>query len=136
MGFLKLTVDGRINSADFLRASMILILIGFLINVPELLGIRSDSLEVILGIIGLGTLYPWVYIWIKRYHDGGHSGWMCLIFYVLGVILVFGFPDGKIVVIESWTLELANVVISIIIAFGFNIMIKRDNHENQYGPAS
>ena len=38
-----------------------------------------DSLAALAGIVSFALIYPWIVIWIKRYHDGGKSGWMSLL---------------------------------------------------------
>ena len=32
-------------------------------------------------------LWCWVVLWVKRYHDGGKSGWMCLIPIIIYIII-------------------------------------------------
>jgi len=75
MGNLLFSPSGRINSSDFMRGVMVLVAIGLVLG---LLPILSPALS-ILGIVGIVLIWCWIVLWIKRYHDSGKSGWMCLI---------------------------------------------------------
>lgn len=161
MGNLLFSPSGRINPSEFMRGAIILIVIGFLLSLPGILGMKS--LDAILGIISIALIYPWVVIWIKRYHDAGKSGWMCLIpiviFCILLVIVTALMLGGEISQMfemassgasqaeqqeaseqimsgKQLPVALASTAVSAAIAFMFNSLIKRDAHENQFGPAS
>jgi len=161
MGNLLFSPSGRINPSEFMRGAIILIVIGLLLSLPGILGMKS--LDAILGIISIALIYPWVVIWIKRYHDAGKSGWMCLIpiviFCILLVIVTALMLGGEISQMfemassgasqaeqqeaseqimsgKQLPVALASTAVSAAIAFMFNSLIKRDAHENQFGPAS
>ena len=72
-----LSPAGRMSPSDFKKSALILIVVGVLFSIPELLGIKS--LSALAGIVSFALIYPWIVIWIKRYHDGGKSGWMCFL---------------------------------------------------------
>jgi uncharacterized membrane protein YhaH (DUF805 family) len=74
-----LSPAGRMNPSDFKKSALTLIVIGVIFSIPELLGM--DSLGALAGIVSIALLYPWIVIWIKRYHDGGKSGWSSLLPY-------------------------------------------------------
>lgn len=74
-----LSPAGRMSPSDFKKSALILIVVGVLFSIPELLGIKS--LSALAGIVSFALIYPWIVIWIKRYHDGGKSGWMCFFAY-------------------------------------------------------
>lgn len=42
----------------------------------------------LLNIIGLVMIWCWIALWVKRYHDGGKSGWMCLIPIIAWIVVV------------------------------------------------
>lgn len=162
MGNLLFSPSGRINPSEFMRGAIILIVLGFVFSVPEALGMKG-AIPVITGLLSFILLYPWVVIWIKRYHDAGKSGWMSLIpiiiYIVAAVVLMMvmlgdefmamfqaasegasqaeteamaeGMAEGKQI-----PLLIGTTVLSAAVAFLFNSLIKRDDHENQYGPAS
>ncbi len=75
MGNLLFSPSGRIGPTDFMKGVTILVIIGFVLGILPAI---SPALAV-LGIIGLVTLWCWVVLWVKRYHDAGKSGWMCLV---------------------------------------------------------
>lgn len=160
MGNLLFSPSGRIGSGEFIKAAIILIVIMVLLSVPTILGM--DTLEAILTVLSLALIYPWVVIWIKRYHDAGKSGWMCLIpiaAFLIGYIVLFtvllwdvfamsielasqGASEAEI---EEQIGELdeaklatqftiASTVLSIAVAFLFNAMIKQDSGDNKFGP--
>ena len=161
MGNLLFSPSGRINSAEFMKGTIILVVIGALLTLPGTLGMKGIGTA--LGTLSYLLAFPWVVIWIKRYHDGGKSGWMCLIpliVYAVLLIVVMGAMLGSEFsqLIEMATsgasqaeqeaftenmmkgkeipLTLAGIGTSLVVAFLFNSMIKRDDHENQFGPAS
>lgn len=158
MGNLLFSPNGRISAAQFQKGALILIVLGFLIAVSPLINFQ---LSMILGIVGLVFIWCWIVLWIKRYRDGGKSGWMCLIPIV--IFLVLSFIANQVVSSMSMTPEMqqemieamssngddpgsmfkslmgasaemakktalpaaiAGAVISALIAFGFNAMIK------------
>lgn len=75
MGNLLFSPSGRVNSEDFMRGATLLIIIGFVIGILPAL---SPALAV-FGIVGLVLMWCWIVLWVKRYHDSGKSGWMCLL---------------------------------------------------------
>lgn len=83
MGNLLFSPSGRIGPGQFMSGATILVVIGLLI---ALLPVFVPAL-VMLNIIGLVLIWCWVVIWVKRYHDGGKSGWMCLIPIVIYLVL-------------------------------------------------
>jgi len=171
MGNLLFSPSGRINPSDFMRGAMILIAIGFVLGILPLISFQLGSMLSLLGII---TLWCWIVLFIKRYHDGGKSGWMCLIPIIAFIILTLivsqlvtsmfagdlnaqmkeaaeaAAESGDISAVFGASMEMgaaiakktalpsaiAGAVVSYVIAFVINNMIQRDEHENQYGPAS
>ena len=157
-----LSPAGRMNPNDFKKSALTLIVIGVIFSIPELLGM--DSLGALAGIVSIALLYPWIVIWIKRYHDGGKSGWSSLlpiIVYLLATIILMMtmLGDGFMAIIEASStgasqadtekmaeemvagkemmILLANTALSVIVALGFNqYLISNDDHENQYGPVA
>jgi len=89
MGNLLFSPSGRIGPDEFMSGVKVLILISLVLG---LLPVFVPSLA-FLGIIGIVLLWCWIVLWIKRYHDGGKSGWMCLIpiivFIVASIIFAF-----------------------------------------------
>jgi len=75
MGNLLFSPSGRIGPGQFMSGVTILIIISVVLG---LLPIFVPALGM-LGIIGLVLIWCWIVLWVKRYHDGGKSGWMCLI---------------------------------------------------------
>ncbi len=103
-------------------------------------------------------------LWIKRFHDAGKSGWMCLvpiaIYFVLALVTagaLYAVFMNKIAVMaaevsavggaqdmyfmQEFIKKLAipyaayNMAISGAVAYGGNRVIKHDGGQNQYGPA-
>ena len=162
MGNLLFSPNGRINPSEFSKAAIILIVLGVILSLPELFGMTG--IATIAGLISFLLLYPWVVIWIKRYHDAGKSGWTCLlpivIYIIAAIVLMSVLLGGEFMAIFQAASEgasqaetealaegmlgkgaqvkllVATTVLSLAVALGFNSMIKRDDHENQFGPAS
>ncbi len=85
MGNLLFSPNGSINTAEFMRAGLILIAIALLLGV---VGYLMPQIAKPLGYLQYLLLYPWAVIWIKRLRDGGKSGWMFLIYFLLYIVLV------------------------------------------------
>ena len=89
MGNLLFSPSGRIGSGQFMSGATILIAIGLVLGVlPIFVPVLA-----LLNIVGLVLFWCWIVLWVKRYHDGGKSGWMCLIpiivYLILGGIITF-----------------------------------------------
>ena len=159
---MLLSPNGRMSSSEFTKAALILIGLGLLLSLPEALGM-SKGLSSILGMVSILLLIPWVFIWIKRYHDAGKSGVMCLIpivvyIILLTVLMMFMLGDvfsamfsaasegasqsetqaqmESMVESKTMSLTIASTILSVVVALGFNAMIKGDPGENQFGPAT
>ena len=86
MGSLLFSPTGRVNSSDFMRGALILIILGFVINVLPAISFAIGST---LGILGLVLIWCWVVLFVKRYHDGGKTGWMSIFPIVVFLVLSF-----------------------------------------------
>ncbi|PHR60216.1 MAG: hypothetical protein COA43_07920 [Robiginitomaculum sp.] len=102
MGNLFLSPNGKIGSAEFIRAGFILILVGAALSVP---GSVSKSLGVLFGLLTYCLAFPWIIIWVKRLRTGDKSGWMVMAymamyfaFLVIGAsIVLIGFGGEEFV---------------------------------------
>lgn len=154
MGNLLFSPSGRINSGDFMKGAIILTVIGVVLSMLQ-------ALAPALGLLHLVIFWCWIAIWVKRYHDGGKSGWMCLIpiivYLVLSVIVLVALLGGEITTLielansgaspeeqqavseelmkgKTISVMVASVAVTLGIAFLFNKMIKGDPGDNQFGP--
>lgn len=83
MGNLLFSPSGRIGPGQFMSGITVVIVASLVLG---LLPIFVPALAM-LSILGLVLLWCTIVLWIKRYHDGGKTGWMCLIpIIVTGVI--------------------------------------------------
>ena len=92
MGNLLFSPNGRISSSEFMRGATILIVIAAVLAILPMISFKLGS---ILGILGLVMIWCWVVLWIKRFRDGGKSGWMSLI--PIAIFIVASFIVGSIV---------------------------------------
>jgi len=83
MGSLLFSPSGRIGPSQFMKGYMIVILISLVIG---LLPAVMPALAVVAIPISLALLWMTIVLWVKRYHDCGKTGWMCLIPIVVGII--------------------------------------------------
>ena len=71
-----------------MKGAYVLIALGFLINIMPMINYQIGS---ILGLVGLVFIWCWIVLFIKRLHDAGKSGWMCLLpilaFIVVSMVL-------------------------------------------------
>ncbi|WP_427451790.1 DUF805 domain-containing protein [Litorimonas sp. WD9-15] len=86
MGSLLFSPSGRVGPADFMKGYTILIVIGLIIN---LLFAFAPMLALLSFPILIVLLWCSIALWIKRYHDAGKSGWMCLIPIIVGMVAGF-----------------------------------------------
>jgi uncharacterized membrane protein YhaH (DUF805 family) len=171
MGNLLFSPSGRISPADFMKGALVLIVIGAVLNILPMI---SFSLSMVFGLLGLVTLWCWIVLFIKRFHDAGKSGWMCLLpilaFLIIGFIVnglvssMFAgdlnaqmqqmseeaISSGDVSSILKQSMDLgaqvakktalplavAGAVISYLIAYVTNMMLKSDAGDNQFGPAT
>lgn len=155
---LLFSPSGRINSSEFMKGAITLVILAVILALPEIMGMKS--IAAIASIVSLVLLYCWVALWIKRYHDGGKSGWMSLVpilVYVIAAMALMFFMMGDVFAQafqaaaegeqmstaeaeamaagKALPYTIANAVLSLAVAFLFNSMIKHDPSDNQYGPA-
>jgi len=162
MGNLLFSPSGRIGPSEFIKGIMIIAVISAVLT---LLPMVSMSLAMVGGLVSIVLLYPLFCLLIKRSHDAGKSGWMSIVWFIIFVIIAlvlsqlvtmfFGGDAQEAVTAaaESGDLSavmevskdlakktaipsaIAGLVGSYISAFVINMLNKRDDHENQYGPA-
>lgn len=96
---LLFSPNGQIGSSEMLKGGLILIIIGALLSLAPVLG-ASESLTMILGLVGYILIIPWIFLWMKRYRDGGKSPAMCLlpigVYIVLSIIVVMTVVGGEV----------------------------------------
>jgi uncharacterized membrane protein YhaH (DUF805 family) len=142
---------GRIGPTTFRNTALVLIAIGACFSL--LPWVRPDM--ALLSLASLLLVYPWVVIWVRRFHDAGKSGKMFLV--VLALWLVAGFAANRLIVSRFvtappidpkfvWASVMAQMhanavpgtIVSVIISLAFALVIneelKSDPAENAYGP--
>ena len=86
MGNLLFSPNGRVGPQAFLKGLGIIALLSALISmVPAF----NFSLGTILTYASIVLLFPIFCLLIKRSHDGGKSGWMSIVWFILIMILGF-----------------------------------------------
>ncbi len=155
MGNLLFSPSGRISPSLYMKGMVVLAVVS---SILQLLPMISPALGV-LGIIGFVVLYCFFALSIKRAHDGGKSGWMSIVYFIISIVVsiiitvviftVFGlnFMDvislamsGDVEALESFTQKsiipsaLANLIVYPATAFVVNAMTKQDQHDNTFGP--
>lgn len=150
--------QGRINSGTFIKAALALIVIGIVIGLAGQYLPKPTSM--LLLPISIFLYWPWLAIWAKRYHDGDKSGWMVLLpilaLFILSVVSTGYFMKQGMAAVgmtfsefqdpakaaafeeamkaKAMVMLPVNVVMQLLIIFGFNAMIKSDPEENRFGP--
>ena len=171
MKTLFFSPKGRINKHAFLKGVMIIALIYAALS---LLTYLVKPLGLVFSFISLLLYVPFIFLMIKRSHDGGKSGWLSVAWFILwaGVTIVFstimilltqldlvqeyftlsleaveaGDKAAQNEIAESFSKSLSDVAMLPMIPFGFlgtmagayliNLLIGKDPHDNQYGPAT
>ena len=154
---------GRIGPAVFLQSAIILIVIGFVLNMVQ---IFMPGLILVTTLAGIALLWPWICLWIKRLHDAGKSGWMLLVIILVTIVLSMissfvvrmfvhvnpadvqaamksahgvmgmikaGAEANKAILLPN---AISTVVVQVLVVFGANTLLKSDPEENQFGPAT
>jgi len=143
---------GRIGPVTFRNIAIILILIGAMFSL--LPWVRPDM--ALFSFASFLLLYPWVVIWIRRFHDAGKSGKWFLA--VLAAYMITGIAVNRLIVARfipapppvdphfvMLSMEaqmranalpgtIASVIISLAFALVINEELKSDPAENAYGP--
>jgi uncharacterized membrane protein YhaH (DUF805 family) len=85
-GWLLFQFDGRINRAKFWLVWVVLYVF---FAIVWGVAFRSDSsaLVSLAGLLGLASIWPYLAVGVKRYHDHDKSGWWLLV----GLIPLIGF---------------------------------------------
>jgi len=142
---------GRIGPVAFRNAALILIATGAFLGLLPLI----NSELAIVSFASMVLIYPWVVIWIKRFHDAGKSGAMFFAVFVpwlITGILVNQFIVKRFVDVppvdpnfiwasmvaqmqaSALTSTIAGAIISLAFALVVNEELKSDPAENAYGP--
>jgi uncharacterized membrane protein YhaH (DUF805 family) len=148
--------EGRIGPLAFRDAAMILIGIGAVLS---LLPLAAPSLA-LFSFASLLLLYPWLVIWVKRFHDAGKSGWMFLPVLVLWLVVgaaVHSFVSARFApvlgprptnvseaiataVARMQATALPGTIVSVVLGLAFvligNALLKSDPGPNAYDPPS
>jgi uncharacterized membrane protein YhaH (DUF805 family) len=110
-----------------------------------------------LSFLSLALIYPWIVIWVKRFHDAGKSGSMYLVVIVLWLIAGaaanffvtrrFVPPQPPVdphnllasVTAQMQANALPGTIVSVVIALTFvlvgNAVLRSDPAPNAFGPA-
>jgi len=155
-----LNPEGRLNPSEFIRGGSILIVASVILSLLQQTGIVA--IVVLANLLSLFLIYPWVVMWIKRYHEAGKPGWFALIpllLFIIGFyfVSVFTFSDEFKILMEAYEsgvsqeelsalmqelvkpkeilFLLVTTLYSLAFLHGFNKLIKSDPNENEYGPA-
>jgi len=86
MGNLLFSPSGRIGPADFMKGAYVLIAISFIMGLLPLISFGLSMLSIPVSLV---MLYCWVALFIKRFHDGGKTGWM--VFLPILAIFILGY---------------------------------------------
>ncbi|MEP6344012.1 MAG: DUF805 domain-containing protein [Maricaulaceae bacterium] len=84
MGNLLFSPTGRIGTSEFLKGMAIIGIISTLIAIVPAF---NFSLGKALGLVAFLLYIPAFFLLIKRSHDGGKSGWMSIVWFILLVVL-------------------------------------------------
>jgi uncharacterized membrane protein YhaH (DUF805 family) len=148
-----LNPQGRIDPVTFRNAAMILIVVGAILSLVPLV---LPALTV-LSFVSVVLIYPWLVIWVKRFHDAGKSGAMFLVVLVLwliaslaaNVFITRRFASSATpvdprnvmagIAAQMRSTAIPGTIVSVAIALAFvlvgNALLRPDPELNAYGPA-
>ena len=84
---LLFSPNGRISSSQMITGGLILIVIGFIPTALMMLMDMTGGPVQILGYLTYLLAVPWIFLWMKRYRDGGQSPAMCLVAISVYIVL-------------------------------------------------
>jgi len=84
MGNLLFSPSGRINSNEFMKGATFLVLVTFVLGLLPIISLALGLLQIVTFVF----IWCWIVLWVKRYHDGGKSGWMCLLPIIVYLVVV------------------------------------------------
>lgn len=84
MGNLLFSPNGRIGPDEFMRGLFIIAAISAVISIVPLINFALGSM---LSLVAIVLLYPLFCLLIKRSHDGGKSGWMSIVWFLIFVVV-------------------------------------------------
>jgi len=106
---LFLSPKGKISSSQMMMGGMILIILGLIMNLAPIVKAMSSFGSLLLW-LGFVFIVPWIFLWMKRYRDGGQHPAMCLIplitFPVIFLIIFVAMNWGLIT--EAFSASLAS----------------------------
>jgi len=128
MGSLLFSFKGRLNAADFQRGAIILIVIGALLSFASYF---LDSMAMLLGVLSIVLIWPWLAIWVKRYHDANKSGWMVLLPVVVLIALSFiaNLVVNQIMPVDKEALEAATAAAGTDFMEAIRVSIEATKHQ-------
>ena len=134
LGFLFLTLDGRIKRKTWWFSQIFLVVVGILILIPigsvlEALDWGDPEIERFVQFFVLIISFLAVFLDSKRLQDRSINGLVAVIPYILSVPYQFGFISDSI--IQFYVLVVLAARIYIFVNAGF---LKGDDGENRYGP--
>ena len=78
---------GKISPQDFAKGIIAIVAINLVMQFLTLLPGIGMLVAIIGIVVGLASIYAWVCVYSKRFHDAGKSGWMTIGAF-LGVVIV------------------------------------------------
>lgn len=83
---LLFSPEGRIGPSEFIKGAVILLALNFVLWLAWFVNL---PLAMLAGIISLITIYCWVCLFTKRFHDADRTGWLFLAVFAAFMILSF-----------------------------------------------
>ncbi|MBA3067307.1 MAG: DUF805 domain-containing protein [Hyphomonas sp.] len=77
---LFLTPNGRIDQPTYWRAVLTIF------GMSAIIAVLTTYVSIALGLLSFATVWCWIAVHAKRFHDNGKTGWFMLILIVVGVI--------------------------------------------------
>lgn len=92
---LFFSTAGRISPTTFLRAAIVLIALNILVIFSVYLG---PAFYLCLNLVFFLSIWCWISLWVKRYHDGGMTGWYAIfpmLAYIAGAVCLSFFLTSR-----------------------------------------
>ncbi|WP_297733217.1 DUF805 domain-containing protein [uncultured Maricaulis sp.] len=79
--------SGKLSPQDFAKGIIAIVAVNLVIQFLTLLPGLGALIALVGLVVGLVSLYAWVCVYSKRFHDAGKSGWMT-VGAIVGVVIV------------------------------------------------
>ncbi|WP_323761475.1 DUF805 domain-containing protein [Maricaulis sp.] len=77
---------GKLSPMEFAQGIIAIIVVNLLLQILSLMPVLGGVFGLVGILVGLASIFAWVCVYSKRFHDAGRSGWLTLA--AIGAVIV------------------------------------------------